>query len=398
MKKVQVILIFVSVLKGARISFGSSRFSPIIPKFMDDTIITPEFLTDPPSVTIFLFPFQEAVLSSNVLSDLFDFSQISPVDFIEKMYPHILSMHMRYKVSNALQLTQSSVVPIVKYHLSLNMPLLVRVYAYTASKTAHAEGILDEENAVAMAFTFADIMRESAKRYMKSGNADWKYKALSHGFEDFMIKFGLFSKENIPLIVQGQIGTFSSSRLFSMFPKLEDSITVPESHTVPPSVAIFMSTFHQEVHFSKFLSELLNFSGMTAQEFGRKVKPYIMYTHTKYKVANALQSIRSCVEPILNYRRPLSLAMIVRTYGYSVSKFAYYEGVLDKENAVSLALTFADLLQGLGTRLKRSGDPDWKLNALSRGFIDFMNCFHLFSKESIPILATIYIKEWKSVS
>ncbi|GFY57126.1 uncharacterized protein TNIN_409591 [Trichonephila inaurata madagascariensis] len=170
-------------------------------KFLsDDTIIIPEFLTDPPSVTIFLFPFQEAVRSSNALSDLFDFSQISPVDFIEKMYPHILAVHKRYKVSNALQLTQSSVVPIVKYHLSLNLPLLVRVYAYTVSKIAYAEGILDEENAVSMAFTFADIMRESAKRYKKSGNADWKFKALSHGFEDFMTKFDLFSKENLPLI------------------------------------------------------------------------------------------------------------------------------------------------------------------------------------------------------
>ncbi|GFY57127.1 hypothetical protein TNIN_409601 [Trichonephila inaurata madagascariensis] len=200
-------------------------------------------------------------------------------------------------------------------------------------------------------------------------------------------------------LVKSQVGTFRYSRLFSIFPESEDdAIIVPGSQTVPPCVGIFMSTFHQKIHSSKILSELLDFSGMTAEEFGRKIKPYIWYTHNKYKVANALQSVRSCVEPISKCRRPLSLAIIERTYGYSVSKFAYFEGVLHEKNAVSLALTFADLLRGLGIQLKRLGDPDWNLNALSRGFIDFLNCFHLFSKESIPPLAAIFINEWKSVS
>ncbi|GFR15072.1 hypothetical protein TNCT_607141 [Trichonephila clavata] len=201
------------------------------------------------------------------------------------------------------------------------------------------------------------------------------------------------------ILAKSQVGSLSSSRLFSEFPESEDdAIIVPGSGTLPPCVAIFMSTFHQKVHSSKILSELLDFSEMTAEEFSKKVQPYILSTHTKYKVENAPQSVRSCIEQISKCRRSLSLSVIVRTHGYTVSKFAYYEGVLDERNAVSAALTFADLLRGQAVQQKRSGDPDWKMSALSLGFIDFMNYFHLFSKESIPLLLKIYIDEWISVS
>ncbi|GFX47305.1 transposable element Tcb1 transposase [Trichonephila clavipes] len=177
-----------------------------------------------------------------------------------------------------------------------------------------------------------------------------------------------------------------------------DAIIVRGPGTLPPCVAIFMSTFHQKVHSSKVLSELLDFSGMTAEEFSRKVHPYILSSHNKYKVANALQSARSCAEQISKCRRPLNLSIIVRAHGYTVSKFAYFEGVLDERNAASAALIFADLLRGHAVQLKGSGDSDWKVNALCLGFIDFMNYYHLFSKESIPLLAKIYMNEWKSVS
>ncbi|GFY57128.1 hypothetical protein TNIN_409611 [Trichonephila inaurata madagascariensis] len=197
-------------------------------------------------------------------------------------------------------------------------------------------------------------------------------------------------------LVKGQVGSFGSSRLFSE--SEDDEIIRPGSGTLQPCVAIFMSTFHQKVHSSEVLSELLDFSGMTAEKFSRKVYPYILSTHNKYKVANAVQLASSCAEQISKCRRPLNLSVIVKTHGYTVSKFAYFEGVLDEGNAVSVALTFSDLLRGHAVQLKASGNPDWKMNALCLGFIDFMNYYHLFSKESIPLLDKIYINEWKSVS
>ncbi|GFR12039.1 hypothetical protein TNCT_555281 [Trichonephila clavata] len=201
-------------------------------------------------------------------------------------------------------------------------------------------------------------------------------------------------------LVHGQSGVFLKSLRF--FPVIQDfpddTIIVPGSLTVPPSVAIFMSTFQKEIHSSEILSELWDITRITVPELRRKMQPYILSVHKKYEVANSLQSTKSSLEPISKYRKPLTQSIIVRIYCNTASKFAYYEGVLDEENAVSLALAFADILRGLGIRLKRSGDPDWKINALARGFIDFMNCFHLFSRESIPRLVAVYINEWKYIS
>ncbi|GFR12035.1 hypothetical protein TNCT_555261 [Trichonephila clavata] len=171
-----------------------------------------------------------------------------------------------------------------------------------------------------------------------------------------------------------------------------------ETLSVPPSVTIFVSTFQKEIHSSTILSELFDFSRYTAEEFIKKIHPYILSTHKKYKVPNASQSARSCVEIVSKYRKPLTLSLMVRIYGYTVSNFAYSQGHLNEENAMSEALTFADLLQEHAIRFMELSEPDWKFKALSHGYMDFMTCFHLYSNESIPLLVSIYTNEWKLIS
>ncbi|GFR12037.1 hypothetical protein TNCT_555271 [Trichonephila clavata] len=158
-----------------------------------------------------------------------------------------------------------------------------------------------------------------------------------------------------------------------------------------------MSTFRKEVRSSKLLSELLDFSGITGEEFGRKIHPYIFSTHIQYNVAKFVQLGQSCVEVISKHHKPLSLSVIERIFGNTVSKFAYIQGTLDEKNALSKALSYANFLRKHAVLLKTSGDPDWKFHALSLGFIEFKTHFHLFSKESIPILVSIFVNEWKSL-
>ncbi|GFX47303.1 uncharacterized protein TNCV_1914031 [Trichonephila clavipes] len=184
------ILIFIAIVQGQSVQLRALHFPPEIQEFSDGIFDVTEWLTVPPSVTIFVSTFQKGVHSSKILSELFDFSRFTADEFIKKIHPYILSTHMRYKVSNAPQSAASCVETVSKYHKPLNIALMVRIYGYTVSKFAYSQGNLDEMNAMSEALTFADLLREHSIRFKESSDPDWKFKALSYGARDWYQIFG----------------------------------------------------------------------------------------------------------------------------------------------------------------------------------------------------------------
>ncbi|GFR02393.1 hypothetical protein TNCT_427411 [Trichonephila clavata] len=193
----EIILIVFAILQGARVSLASSHE---IRACIDDTIIPREFLADKPRCVQFETAFLEEVRSSKILSEFFDFSQISGQEFSRKVEPYAVSVFKTYRIPNPVQLAHSCVDPISHCHKPLSMPILARVYGNTMAKIAFLAGVLDDDNAVSMALTYANIFREIVKQY-ESSDPDWKFKALIKSCLDFMDTVHITLKEFAPLSV-----------------------------------------------------------------------------------------------------------------------------------------------------------------------------------------------------
>ncbi|GFW70928.1 hypothetical protein TNCV_190191 [Trichonephila clavipes] len=165
----------------------------------DDPLVTSELLKDSPSVSIFESILQEEVRSSELLSELFDFSHVTSEEFSKKMYRYIFSTYKKYKVLRDVPYIHSCINSISKYHKTITIPFLVRVFANSVSKVAFTEGILNMENAESMALIFANIIREKAERYLRSGDLEWKYKAMQQAWQEFSQRFQLISEKCIVL-------------------------------------------------------------------------------------------------------------------------------------------------------------------------------------------------------
>ncbi|GFY57124.1 hypothetical protein TNIN_409571 [Trichonephila inaurata madagascariensis] len=115
------------------------------------------------------------------------------------MYRYMFSTYKKYKVLRDVPYIQECIDSISNYHKTITIPFLVRVFANCVSKVAFVEGILNVENAESMALIFTNIIREKAERYLKSGDPEWKYKAMQQAWQEFSVRFQLISEKYIVL-------------------------------------------------------------------------------------------------------------------------------------------------------------------------------------------------------
>ncbi|GFW70927.1 hypothetical protein TNCV_190181 [Trichonephila clavipes] len=173
-----------------------------------------------------------------------------------------------------------------------------------------------------------------------------------------------------------------------------DDTLVPDYPADVSSVAIFEATFQEEVRTCIILREVFDFSRINPAEFGKRVYPYILSTHKKLKLLNALQAAQSCVHPITKYQKKLNRSILARIYANTVAKLAFVTGVLDEENAEDLALSFASLIRENARRFKKAGNRDWKVKSLAQGLEDFLRSCNILTRKNIPLLDLIFANEW----
>ncbi|GFY38353.1 hypothetical protein TNIN_309441 [Trichonephila inaurata madagascariensis] len=116
-----------------------------------------------------------------------------------------------------------------------------------------------------------------------------------------------------------------------------------------------------------------------------------------YNVSNPDQLAHSCVEPISRFQKPLAMPVLARVYGNTFAKITFLAGVLDQDNAGSMALTFANILREC-VKQYESSDPDWKFKALTKGCVDFTETVHITVKDFAPLGILIYANEWKLIN
>ncbi|GFY57130.1 hypothetical protein TNIN_409631 [Trichonephila inaurata madagascariensis] len=200
MMRIKTVLLLLSIFQVVKISHGSSHYLPVYPVIEGEINATSQFLTYLPSVSIFYSTCQEAVLSNEILLELFDFSHVTPDEYARGMHQHIMNAMKAAQVPDALEQTGICTNNIAKYHKTLNLPLVLRVNVYTTAKFLLLKGILNEQNAVPLALTFTSFLEKHAKQCVTAGNTEWRFKVLMDGFYDFVAKLNLVCKESAYII------------------------------------------------------------------------------------------------------------------------------------------------------------------------------------------------------
>ncbi|GFW70932.1 hypothetical protein TNCV_190231 [Trichonephila clavipes] len=159
----------------------------------------------------------------------------------------------------------------------------------------------------------------------------------------------------------------------------------------------FETAFVEEVHSSKILAEFFDFSQISSLDFSRIMEPYISSVLKAYNISNPIQLAHSCVEPIPQFQKPLAMPVLARIYGNTFAKITFLAGILDQDNAVSMALIFANTLQECIQQYE-SSDPEWKFKVLIKGCADFTESVHINSKDFAPLSILIYANEWKLIN
>ncbi|GFV67397.1 hypothetical protein TNCV_4307681 [Trichonephila clavipes] len=168
-----------------------------------------------------------------------------------------------------------------------------------------------------------------------------------------------------------------------------------KSLTYVPSVAIFFSTCEEAVLSSEILLELFDFSHVTLEEYIKGMRKHIAHAMRAAQVPDARQQTDICTKQISKYHKTLNIALVLRINAYTTAKFLFLKGVLNEQNAVPLALTYAGFLEKYATEYKKAGDPDWKFKDLVNGFYNFIASLSLVCKESGYLVAILVNNEWK---
>ncbi|GFS49469.1 hypothetical protein TNIN_169001 [Trichonephila inaurata madagascariensis] len=171
-------------------------FTQKVSRVKEEINVTSKSLTYVPSVAVFFATCEEAVLSSEILLELFDFSHVTPEEYIKGISKYIANAMRAAQVPDARQQTEICTNQMSKYHKTLNLPLVLRVNAYTTAKFLFLKGVLNEQNVVPLALTYATFLEKYATEYKKAGDPDWKFKDLVNGFYNFIARLNLVCKES----------------------------------------------------------------------------------------------------------------------------------------------------------------------------------------------------------
>ncbi|GFS70190.1 uncharacterized protein NPIL_511191 [Nephila pilipes] len=161
-------------------------FSPpgLSPSSSPDPRKVESFLLGPAAITFFE-NFSQAVKSSNILSEIFDLSSATGLQFSQFVKKNCLQDLLKWGVPNAEVAVEFAVQPIAKSMPNLPLPVTVSAYAFSVARFLLSEKILNQANAEKLSLAYAKSFEESAKR-IPSTKPDYKFWVLHEGCFDFI--------------------------------------------------------------------------------------------------------------------------------------------------------------------------------------------------------------------
>ncbi|GFS32310.1 uncharacterized protein TNIN_285241 [Trichonephila inaurata madagascariensis] len=172
------------------------------------------------------------------------------------------------------------------------------------------------------------------------------------------------------------------------------AIMVSKKQTNPPPVNIFSCYFTNTICTSEILSELFDFEDVPAIEFCQGKYPKIMEALQEIHTPNPDYAAEQAVVPITRFHDVLSTNLVVQVYANTIAKFLYLKDVLNHNNAVSLAELYLETMENAAYYAKSKGQPDWKYEGLSDGFVNILMCLDVFDVSKILEICQLYGEEW----
>lgn len=191
----------------------------------------------------------------------------------------------------------------------------------------------------------------------------------------------------------------SASSGFSRAPPVAP--TVPKSgkrkskkiRPVPQAESTFIDTFTQAVYASRALTQLLDFSHVTAAEHYESTYRTAVESHIKWGMTHAEAAANLAVRNIAKFPN-LSLDSMTRIYSSLVAHYLYTEEILNEENAQSLAWSFAENMESSTNQVLKLL-PDYQSQAVNHGFLNFLSSFVQFNEGKGWKLAAIFQNAWQ---
>ncbi|GFY52246.1 hypothetical protein TNIN_225191 [Trichonephila inaurata madagascariensis] len=168
----------------------------------------------------------------------------------------------------------------------------------------------------------------------------------------------------------------------------------PRDSRVPLAETIFIDAFTQRVHASETLTRLLDFCKVSGLEYSEKLYRIALSYHIKWGMSHPDVAAHIAAEPIALFPN-LPLDTMVRVYSSIVARYLCTEGVLNENNAVSLALSFAEKLEDCNRQTSRLR-PDHRSQTINHGLAQFLSLFVHFDEIKGWKLATLYGNGWQT--
>ncbi|GFS70197.1 uncharacterized protein NPIL_511211 [Nephila pilipes] len=153
-------------------------------------------------------------------------------------------------------------------------------------------------------------------------------------------------------------------------PPIASNITNAVSITVGPAAESFVGAFVQNVESSMALTQLLDLSQTTGQQYAQFLYKYCLSWLLKMGVLNGRIAAEFATRPVAQNFPNLPLSTMSRVYGNIAARFLFSVEILNRENAELLGTEYAKMLEKSAKRYGYS-QPDSKCVAIFEGLSNF---------------------------
>ncbi|GFR34000.1 b6 protein [Trichonephila clavata] len=154
-------------------------------------------------------------------------------------------------------------------------------------------------------------------------------------------------------------GTTSIFQLFKKF-------------TVPPSIATFVSNFHNIVQSSKTLLNLFDVTDVNLLEFAKCMYEFVLKSANSLDVLNPHLIANHIYQSILSNLDILHSSVMINLYANAMARSLFHEGILNLDNAATLAKKCANDMEAFDKKMVETGNPISKIQdfpAVSSGVL-----------------------------
>ncbi|GFW59000.1 b6 protein [Trichonephila clavipes] len=162
---------------------------------------------------------------------------------------------------------------------------------------------------------------------------------------------------------------------------------------VPPPISTFVSTFHKTVQSSETLLDLFDLTEIKPSEFGKSIGEFVQKSANSLGVLNPHIVANNISHSIGNNLDILHSSMMINLYANALSRNMFAEGVLNSDNAASLAKEYANEMEDLAKKIVVKDNPLSKTLVFPAAYEKILSKVGLLSLGHVPSVLHHFVNE-----